>query len=101
METRLTRIEKAIEIQLKPDVLEVTDESHKHAGHLGHEDGAVETHYNVFIVSDAFNGVSRLERHRMVKDAVKNEFANGLHSLTVKTFTNGEFTAKGRRVESE
>lgn len=99
--TRLQRIQNALETQIKPIFLKVTDESHLHAGHLGHEDGAVETHYRVVVVSDSFTNASRVQRQRLVNEALKAEFSNGLHSLTIKTFTNEEFIAKGRPTEFE
>lgn len=99
--TRLQRIQNSLETQIKPIFLQVLDESHLHAGHLGHEDGAVETHYRVIVVSDLFGGMSRIQRQRIINDALKLEFQAGLHSLTIKTFTNEEFIAKGRPTEFE
>ena len=99
--TRLQRIQNALEAQIKPIFLKVIDESHLHAGHLGHEDGAFETHYRVLVVSDMFVGASRIQRQRVVNDALKLEFKAGLHSLVIKTLTNEEFIAKGRPAEFE
>ena len=48
-----------------PESLDVTDESHLHEGHSGHRPGG-ETHFRVYIVSPAFEGKSRIERHRMI-----------------------------------
>ena len=48
-----------------PESLDVVDESHQHAGHAGHRPGG-ETHFRIYIVSTAFKGKSRLERHRMI-----------------------------------
>src|SRR4029078_6372220 len=52
-----------------PESLHVEDESHRHAGHAGHRTGG-ETHFRLYIVSEAFRGKSRLERHRMINAAL-------------------------------
>ena len=46
-----------------PSSLRVVDESHQHEGHAGHRPGG-QTHYRVHIVSEAFRGKSRIDRHR-------------------------------------
>src|SRR5262252_10295093 len=59
-----------------PVALDVTDESARHAGHAGatRDDGSQgETHFHVRIVSAAFAGVSRVQRQRLVYDALKDE----------------------------
>jgi BolA protein len=56
-----------------PERLDVLDESHRHAGHAGARPGG-ETHYSVYIVSQAFRGKSRIERHRMVNATLTSEF---------------------------
>jgi BolA protein len=65
-----------------PQSLDVVDESHKHEGHAGHRPGG-ETHFRVYIVSEAFKGKSRLERHRMVNQALSGELAAGVHALAI------------------
>ncbi|MES2906248.1 MAG: BolA family protein [Pseudomonadota bacterium] len=82
-------IEKALQNMLKPSKLTVRDDSARHAGHAGAQPGG-ETHYNVTIVSDAFNGLSRLARHRLIHDALKNEFKSGLHALQIEARTAAE-----------
>ncbi len=70
-----------------PDHLAVIDESHLHEGHAGHRPGG-ETHYRVHIVSAAFEGKSRIERHRMVNAVLAAELApNGVHALAIKAET--------------
>ena len=75
-----------------PARLDVVDESHQHAGHAGHRPGG-ETHYRVYIVSDAFKGKSRIERHRMVNEALASELASGIHALAIHASAPGEGTA--------
>lgn len=71
-----------------PRVL-VQDESAQHAGHAGASpEGG--THFAVEIVSPVFRGLSRLERHRAVYDALSGEMAAGLHALRIKAFSPEE-----------
>jgi len=65
-----------------PESLRVEDESHQHAGHAGHRPGG-ETHYRVYIVSAAFRGKSRLQRHRMINDTLASELSGGVHALAI------------------
>jgi BolA protein len=66
----------------RPASLEVLDESHKHEGHAGHQPGG-ETHFRVYIVSEAFQGKSRLDRHRMINTALSGELQSGVHALAI------------------
>ena len=72
--------------RLTPITLAVVDESHQHVGHAGWREGG-ETHFSVDIVSPAFAGKSRVERHRMVNEAVAEAFQRGLHALAIKART--------------
>jgi len=65
-----------------PESLRVEDESHQHEGHAGHRPGG-QTHYRVYIVSNAFRGKSRVERHRLVNAALAAELAGGVHALAI------------------
>src|ERR1700722_15919339 len=66
-----------------PERLEVIDDSHRHAGHAGARPGG-ETHFTVHIVSQAFRGKSRLERHRMINATLADELANDVHALAIR-----------------
>ena len=57
-----------------PESLDVIDELHLHEGHAGHRPGG-ETHFRVYIVSQAFEGKSRIERHRMINATLAAELA--------------------------
>lgn len=72
-----------------PASLEVIDESHLHAGHAGHREGG-ETHFRVQIVSPSFAGKSRIDRHRMVNEALAAELSGGVHALAIKAHAPGE-----------
>ena len=79
---RKTRIEARLRAVFAPSALEVIDDSSRHAGHAGAAVGG-ETHYSVRITAYAFEGASRVARHRLVFDALKDEFAGGLHALAI------------------
>ena len=72
-----------------PESLEVKDESHLHEGHAGHRPGG-ETHFRVYIVSQAFKGKSRIERHRMINAALSRELEGSVHALAINAQAPGE-----------
>lgn len=75
-----------------PELVEVVDESALHAGHAGlRESGATgETHYAMMVVSEGFRGTSRVQRSRLVHDALEPEFRRGLHALSLSLRTPEE-----------
>jgi BolA protein len=75
--------------RLHPISLSVVDESHQHIGHAGWREGG-ETHFSIDIVSAAFAGKSRVERHRLVNGAVNEAFRRGLHALAIRARAPGE-----------
>ena len=72
-----------------PQSLEVVDESHLHEGHAGHRPGGA-THFRVDIVSEAFKGKSRVERHRMINATLASELAGSVHALAIHAQAPGE-----------
>jgi BolA protein len=82
-------IEKKLVKAFQPKSLRVIDESHLHAGHAGHRPEG-ETHFRVEIVSAAFAGKSRVERHRLVNDVLAGELAGPVHALAVHPTAPGE-----------
>lgn len=83
------RITQKLQASFAPQRLEVIDESHKHQGHAGH-DARGESHFEVRIVSDSFANKSRVERHRMVYDALSLELEERVHALSIKAFSLNE-----------
>lgn len=83
------RITKKLEEALAPQRLTVIDESHQHQGHGGWREGG-ETHFRVDIVSEAFAGKSRVERHRMVNTILAQELAERVHALAIAAKAPGE-----------
>jgi BolA protein len=81
MNTRAIMTDKLTQA-FAPVQLDITDESHLHAGHAGHRPGG-ETHFRVQIVSDAFRGKSRIDRHRMVNGVLAAELQAGVHALAI------------------
>ncbi len=77
---------------LDPVRLDVVNESHLHAGHRG-SPGTGDSHFRILIVSSAFAGQSRVARHRMVNDILKDELANRIHALALSTYAPGEAIA--------
>ena len=80
--SRRDRINHALTQALHPTALEVIDESHLHAGHSGAQPGG-ETHYRVIISARAFQGTTLVARHRLINEALRDEFATGLHALAI------------------
>ena len=76
-------IDARLRERLRPISLSVVDESHQHVGHAGWREGG-ETHFSIDIVSTAFTGKSRVERHRIVNEAVGEAFQRGLHALAIR-----------------
>jgi len=82
-------ITKKLTEAFAPQSLKVLDESHQHEGHAGHRRGG-QTHYRVYIVSEAFKGKTRLERHRMINQLLSPELAGGVHALAIHAAAPGE-----------
>ena len=76
------RITAKLREAFAPMSLRVEDESDRHAGHAGHRPGG-ETHFRLYIVSEAFRGKSRLERHRLINTVLASELAAGVHALAI------------------
>lgn len=93
MSDRIDRIREALEEAFHPISLNITDESHKHAGHAGAKElgGG---HFVVEIVSEKFAGQSRIERHRMVNRATAALFGPTIHALNILAFSPDELDAR-------
>lgn len=99
--TRRETIERKLREAFAPESLAVIDESHLHAGHhhagsAHHEtfDGSGETHFRVRLVSAAFAGKSRVQRHRAVNELLKPELDAGVHALAIEASAPGEATRR-------
>lgn len=83
-------IEEKLAAAFSPQHLEVINESHLHAGHQEHFDGAGETHLRLRIVADAFSGMSRIERHRAINALIADELADTVHAFAIEAAAPGE-----------
>jgi BolA family transcriptional regulator, general stress-responsive regulator len=87
------RIRENLMIGLRPTRLDVVNESELHAGHRN-SPGTGESHFRILVVSEAFQGKSRIERHRLVNELLKEELAGGVHALALSTLAPGEVLPK-------
>ena len=95
--TVAARIRRTLEEALSPTMLEVIDESHKHAGHAhlvarpGTAQGTGETHFKIKVVSQSFEGKSLLSRHREVNDLIASEMGpDKVHAIAIEARAPGE-----------
>ncbi|QQM31085.1 BolA family transcriptional regulator [Martelella lutilitoris] len=85
-------IETRLRSLFNPERLVLMDESAQHAGHYDEPDAPEVTHLRIRIVSDKFQGMNRLARHRAVNEALAGEIENGLHALAIEAAAPGEKT---------
>lgn len=85
---RVEMIRQRLTDALNPESLDIEDDSASHAGHAS-AGGA--GHFNVVIISDKFEGLNSLKRHRLVYDAVSDIMNTEIHALSMKTYTPDEF----------
>ena len=91
---RAHRVKALLEEKLSPVRIEIIDESDRPSHHIarprGPQEGASETHFRLTVVSDAFGGMSRVARSRLVHKYLDAEFADGLHALALTLNTPAE-----------
>lgn len=85
---RVGMIRERLESALSPEQLEVIDESHLHVGHAGARDGR--GHFRVRIVSQAFDGLPRLARHRRVYAAMGELMTTDIHALNIEAVSRND-----------
>ncbi len=83
------RMREKLMIGLRPTRLDLVNELHLHEGHRS-SPGTGESHFRLLIVSEAFAGKSRVERHRLINDLVSSELKDGVHALAIKACAPGE-----------
>jgi stress-induced morphogen len=86
--TKHEAIEEKLRAAFAPDVLDVINESKNHSVPAGSE-----THFKVVVVSTAFTGKGRVDRHRLVHDTLAEMLANGVHALTITARTPEEWAS--------
>jgi BolA protein len=85
VETNAPQMAACLRERLQPTALEVLDESHQHAGHVGANDTGFGTHFRVRIASPLFAGKTRVAKHRLVYDTLQEFTAAGVHALAIET----------------
>ncbi|MGR3323423.1 MAG: BolA family protein [Pseudooceanicola sp.] len=80
--SRTAEIREQLEQAFAPRELEVIDESERHRGHAGYQEGG-ESHFRVRLRADAMAGLSRMERHRAVHTALGSDLIGRIHALTL------------------
>ena len=85
---RTDTIEKLLRAAFVPTELLVKDQSHLHAGHAGAREG--KGHFDVTVVSEKFEGMSRIARHRLVYDALGSFMESDIHALRINAFSPSE-----------
>lgn len=83
------RMREKLMLGLEPSRLDIINESELHAGHRS-SPGTGESHFRILVVSNAFAGKSRVDRHRMVNEILADELKGRIHALALKTFAPGE-----------
>ena len=86
---RVTFIKEKLTAALTPTLLEIKDDSDKHAGHAGAKQGG---HFSVTIVSSIFTGKTLIQRHRLVYAALDELMRTTIHALSINALTPDEFT---------
>ena len=79
---RVERIRTVVQDALRPVRLEIRDDS---AAHVGHAGGGGKGHFKVLIVSELFSGKTRLQRHRLVHEALASLLESDIHALVLNT----------------
>jgi len=88
LSARVEQIRERLHAALAPSVLEIEDESHRHAGHAGARDGR--GHFRVRVVSGQFAGKAPLARHRAVYAALGELMQTDIHALAIDARAPGE-----------
>ena len=86
---RRARIEALLREKLAADPVEVVDESHLHAGHPGAASGG--GHFRALIVSERFDGLSKLAAQRLVYAALGDEMGSAIHAFSMTTLSPAQW----------
>lgn len=89
-EERRARIESELRERLAAIHVDVIDESHLHAGHVGARDGG--GHFRAVVVSACFEGRTPVERQRLVYEALEDAMGSEIHALSMRTLTPAQWT---------
>lgn len=87
-EQRKEAIRQRIEEALNPEQLVVEDEGHLHVGHEGARDGR--GHFRVFVVAESFDGLTMIQRHRKIYEAMGELMNSDIHALSIDAYSSNE-----------
>lgn len=87
-EQRKEAIRQRIEEALNPEQLVVEDEGHLHVGHEGARDGR--GHFRVFVVAESFDGLTMIQRHRKIYEAMGELMKSDIHALSIDAYSSNE-----------
>ena len=90
MSSLRNKLQVVLSTEFNPEYLEIRDDTDKHKNHMNIQHSK-ETHFTVFIVSQFFQSMNRIERHRRIMLPFEEVFKNQLHALSIKAFTPEEY----------
>ena len=90
MSERIEKMHSRLTATFAPLECQLVDDSHLHAGHAGAASGA--GHYSLRIVSDRFDGLNRVARHRLVYDCLRDMMTSDIHALNIIALAPSEVT---------
>ncbi len=82
---------------LEPFFIEIINQSHKHKGHFGNDASGDETHFDLIVVSEKFQNLSKINRQKLVYDILKTEMNKKIHAFSMKTMTKEEYKSKKKK----
>ncbi len=83
-------IKQLLNESLKPDLLEIIDNSAAHDGHAGAKSGG--GHYHVTIIAEAFEGKTLVQRHQLIYKALGDMMKQQIHALGINALSPSEET---------
>ena len=87
-EQRITEMRRRLEQALSPEELSIEDEGHLHVGHEGARDGR--GHFRLVLVSEALEGMTMIQKHRAVYDALGDLMRTDIHALAIDAYSSSE-----------
>lgn len=87
MNARTALIERRLREHLGAERVEIADDSAQHAGHEGAKSGG---HFSIMVVSPKFSGLTAVQRHRLVYDALGELMRTDIHAVSIRALTPGE-----------
>ncbi|KJV55729.1 bolA-like family protein [Orientia chuto str. Dubai] len=90
--TSISEIQAKLSV-ISSEVIKINDVSAPHKGHAEYSEFSQVSHIHILIVSNEFNNMTNLARHRLIMSLLKPEFQNGLHAASIDAFTPSEYAA--------